>query len=838
MPLDSVFACPLPNGIHARPASAMESVTRRFLAHITIVNERTGASANAKSVLGILGLDIRLGDRCRITVDGADADEARAAVSHFLEHDFARCDVALPMGPPAEGAAALPPALNVAGAEFLRGKSVVPGIGRGRVTRLGAPAIPAELIDERVEDANREAARLETASHALDEQYADLIAHRSAGVATSVVGAHHAIARDPAFRDFLADAVRRDHCSAARAIALAETHFSAMLASSDSQLLRERALDIKDVCRQLFQLIYGNGHGVEHPRLTGDAVCIADDLTPGDFLALDRTYLKGLILAHSASTSHTIVLARAFGIPTLSGIAELGRAALDGRDVIIDADLGLLVTTATDAVRRYYAMEDARIAGRRARLQQSACEPASTRDGQRVEVGANIATAAEASVAFGVGADGIGVFRTEMLFANREAPPDEDEQFEAYRQVLTAAARRPVIIRTLDVGGDKHLTYLRLPEEANPFLGYRAVRMYADFHVLMRTQLRALVRASAFGQLKIMVPMISRLDEVAWVRRMIVEEQVDCAGTGVAYDTSMQIGAMVEVPAMAFQLDHFCRDLDFFSIGTNDLLQYFLAVDRTNDRIAHLYDPMAPAFLRLLRKIVDDIHAGGRWVGVCGELGGQARALPLFVGLGIDELSMAAPGIAAAKAAVRSLDAASCRALVDQALACSSGPEVEHLLAAFDVGSRLPLVSPDLVVIDADCATREEAIKTIVDQLYIAGRTEHPRAIEAAVWQREAVSSTAFGHGFAIPHCKSDAVTANSLAILKLRRPVEWASLDGQPVSIVVLLAIRQSDQAAAHLKILATLARQVMHEEFRERLRTEQDAHALCGVLLERVGG
>ena len=279
---------------------------------------------------------------------------------------------------------------------------------------------------------------------------------------------------------------------------------------------------------------------------------------------------------------------------------------------------------------------------------------------------------------------------------------------------------------------------------------------------------------------------------------MIAEEQAACADAGVAHDPAMPLGAMVEVPSMAFQLDQFCRDLDFFSIGTNDLLQYFLAVDRTSDKIASLYDPMAPAFLRLLRKIVDDIHAAGRWVGVCGEFAGQARALPVLVGLGLDELSMATPGIVAARADVRSLDSALCRALLEQALACEAGRDVDALVAAFDGRPPLPLVSPELVVLDADCATREEAIKTVVDQLYVTGRTEHPRDIEAAVWQREAVYSTAFGHGFAIPHCKSDAVKANSLAILRLRRPVAWESLDGEPVSVLVLLAIRQSDQADA----------------------------------------
>lgn len=838
MGLYCAFICPLSNGVHARPASALESVTRRFSSRLTIVNERTGESANAKSVLGLVGLDIRLGDHCRIAVDGPDEREAAAAVTRFLEEELPRCDEVFPLTPVATGEIQLPPLLDRANAELLRGTCVVPGIGRGQVVRIDTLVIPEVLLHQQAGDPDAVIAQLDEGLRALDQQYDEQLAAGSGGIAAAVLDAHQAIARDPALREHLDATARQPGCSAAAAIAAADAHFSAMLVDSGSLLLRERALDIRDVCSQLFDVIYGDGEHRERTRLTADAVCIADNLTPGEFLALDRKFLNGLVLAHSASTSHTIVLARSFGVPTLTGVAGLGNPALDGREVIIDADLGVLVTQETPEVHRYYELEDARLAGRRVRLSQSAGKPAATSDGCRMEIGANIVTAAEAPQAFAAGADGIGLFRTEMLFVNRDAPPAEDEQFEEYRQALMAASGKPVIIRMLDIGGDKPVPYLRLPKEENPFLGFRAVRMYPEFHALVRTQVRALVRASAFGQLKVMVPMISRLGEVAWVRQMIAEEQAGCADAGIAHDPAMPVGAMVEVPAMAFQLDHFCRALDFFSIGTNDLLQYFLAVDRTSDRIAGLYEPMAPTFLRLLKKIVDDIHRAGRWVGVCGELGGLARALPLLVGLGVDELSMAAPGIATAKAEVRDLIAGSCRALLDQALSCESGCDVDNLIGAFNGRQPVPLVSPDLLVFDADCATREEAIKTIVDQLYVTGRTEHPREVEAAVWQREQVYSTAFGHGFAIPHCKSDAVKANSLVILRLRRPVAWESLDGKPVSVLILLAIRESDQATAHLKILATLARQVMHEEFRERVAREPNPDTLCRILLEHLGG
>ncbi len=839
MGVDCAFTCPLPNGVHARPASALEALTRTFSSRITLVNERTGASANAKSVLDLVSLGIRLDDRCRITAEGPDERDAAASISRFLQDEFAHSDDVLSLAPAAAGGETpLPPLLRQAGTVFLRGRCVVPGIGRGRVVRIDALVIPDALIHERPADPGIVISQLEHGLRALDAQYDEQLAAGGGGVAASVLGAHHAIARDPALREYLVGTARETGCSAAGAIAAADEHFSTMLAASGSLLLRERALDIRDVCGQLFQVIYGGGGQGERTRLTENAICVADNLTPGEFLSLDREFLKGLVLAHSAFTSHTIVLARSFGIPTITGVTGVGNTALDGCEVVVDADLGVLVTTDSPAVRRYYDMEDARLAGRRERLRRSAGTPALTSDGHGVEIGANIATAAEAPPAFAAGADGVGLFRTEMLFVNRDDPPGEEEQFEEYRQVLVAAAGKPVIIRTLDIGGDKPVPYLRLPHEDNPFLGYRAVRMYPEFQALVRTQVRALVRASAFGPLKVMVPMISRLDEALWVKQVIAEEQARCAGAGIAHDPAMPIGAMVEVPSMVFQLDHYCRVLDFFSVGTNDLLQYFLAIDRTSEKVAPLYDPLSPAFLRLLKKIVADLHRHGSWVGVCGEMGGQSRVLPLLIGLGFDELSMAAPGIASAKAEVRALAAASCRTLLDQVLACESGSDVDRLIEAFSSGPPAPLVSPDLMVLDGQCATREEAIKTLVDQLYVAGRTDHPREVEAAIWQREAVYSTAFGHGFAIPHCKSDAVKANSLAILRLRQPVAWESLDGKPVSVLVLLAVRESDQATAHLKILATLARQVMHEEFRERVEREENPDSLCSFFLERLGG
>jgi multiphosphoryl transfer protein len=832
------FTCSLANGVHARPASAIEEVSRPFAADISIFNERTGQAANAKSVLGIVGLDIRADDRCRLVVSGDDQDEALEALERFFEQQFPSCDEPLPEVVSTRADVRLPPVLRSAGAVVRGGTAVVPGIGRGRALRIDRFIIPEMVPASGASDPAAELARLGSAIEQLSRRYDRTLDAMPPGVEADVLRAHRSVARDPEFSAQIASGVRDRGRTAAGAIGDAEAYFAAMLASTGSMILRERALDIRDVCAQLVTEIYGDevASGGAEVHLTTDTICLADTMTPGQLMAIDRRYLKGIVLNQAGTTSHTVILARSFGIPTLVGVSAAETAGLDGQNIVVDADLGVLVTDLTPATLRYYDMEHRRLEGRRLRLQEMAAGPAVTADGVRIEIAANIGTAAEAAAAFAGGAEGVGLFRTEMLFVDRDRAPGEDEQFEQYRRVLAEARGRPTIIRTLDVGGDKPIPYLRLPVEDNPFLGYRAVRLYLEFETLFREQVRALVRASAFGRLKVMIPMVSTLDEVRWCRDVVASEQRRLADAGVAFDEAMQVGIMVEVPSAAFLLDRLSSELDFFSIGTNDLLQYFTAVDRANARVASLFDPANPAFLRLLKLIVTDVHAHGSWVGLCGEMGGQMEYLPLMVGLGLDEISMAAPAIAEARAELGALSAAACRSLLDEAVACSAASEVHALLARFESERPAPLIEPDLIVKEGHGRTKEEAIKEIVDRLYVVGRTDRPRDVEEALWQREAVYSTGFGHGFAIPHCRTDAIRANTLAILKLDRPIEWGSLDGKPVEVLILLAIRESGEARAHMKVLAKLARKVVHEDFRDRLAAPGNPADTCRFLEEAL--
>jgi fructose-specific PTS system IIA-like component len=838
MPLEFQFTCPLLNGVHARPASALEEVASCFGADIVLTNSRTGRMANAKSVLAIVGADIRQHDACHLKVSGPDERDAMGALSTFLLDEFPRCDQALPTTPHVNGELPLPPMLQQAGATVSRGTPMVKGIGRGHIVQTCGLRIPDSIPKSGAADFAAEVRKLDTSLAALVASYEERLPNAASHVEADILKAHRSVARDPAFRTRLHESLRLDDRTAAGAIVDTEAHFTDMLVRSESALLRERALDLRDVCFQLLRQIYGKTAVVTEVRLTENSVVVAEMLTPGQFLSLDRRLLQGLVLGHAGTTSHTVILARSFGIPTLVGVADLAAAQLHGEEAIADAECGLLVTNLTPAARRYYALEQKRLADRRLRQRRFASQPGVTADGQPVEIGGNISTAAEAAAAFDAGAEGIGLFRTEMLFLDRDEPPTEEEQFNEYRTALIAAGDRPVILRTLDIGGDKPLAYLNLPTEDNPFLGYRAVRIYPEFEQIFRTQIRAMVRASAFGKLRLMIPMVTTLDEIRWAKRVISEEQARCASAGTGFNPRMLIGTMIEVPAAGFVLDRLCEEVDFFSIGSNDLLQYFAGADRANPRVAKLYDPLQPAFLRLLKKITDDVHRAGKWVGLCGEMGAHARCLPLLAGLGLDEISAAASAVTDLKAELARWSMPVCRALTGGALACGTADEVRRLLDEYAAQQPAPLVDPSMILIESGSVSKEEAIKEVVDQLYVLGRTDQPRAVEDAIWQRESVYSTGFGHGFAIPHCKSDAVAANSLVMLKLRQPVPWGSLDGEPVRVLLLLTVRECDQVDGHMKIFSRLARRVMHEEFRAQLVKEEQPEKLCALLNESLRG
>ncbi len=838
MPLQHQFICSLPNGVHARPASLLEEMSRNFDSAITFANQRTGREANGKSVLSIISADIRHNDSCLLVVNGPDEQDALAEMATFLDNTFPHCDDALSAVPKSSnGIPHFPPGLRDTKLTHYGGTPVVPGIASGHIVQIGGFKIPATIATNGVTNPDAEWRLMESALKKLAAFYDEHLNGARGKIEAALFKAHRAIARDSEFHRQLREAIVRQKRTVAGAVADTQSFLSKVLDNSGSDLLHERALDVQDVCIQLLRQVYGDAINGNEVRLSSESIAVAEALTPGQFLALDRRFLKGLVLAHAGATSHTVILARSFGIPTLVDVKAIRNLHLDGQEAVIDADAGVLVTKLTGQARRYYDMERRRLDDRQAYVKKFCARPGATKDGQRIEIAANIASADETASAFAAGAEGIGLFRTEMLFLDRNSAPDEEEQFQAYCDALKAAKGRTVIIRTLDVGGDKPLDYLKLSAEENPFLGYRAARIYPKFERLFRTQIRALIRASAHGQLKILIPMVSMPEEVRWIKQIIAEEQTKCAREEIKFNAAMPVGAMIEVPAAAFSLDNLCRELDFFSIGSNDLLQYFMAADRTNSRVANLYRPLQPAFLRLLKQIIDEVHLHGKWVGLCGEMGGQSRLLPLLVGLGVDEISMAVPALADLKAELAGWKSLECKQLLADALNCATADDVNAILKKTITRHTAPLIQPELILVNEQAATKAEAIKLATDRLYVLGRTEDSRQLEEAIWQREQNYSTGFGHGFAIPHCKSIAVRLNSLVLVKLRTPVDWYALDGKPVGVVILLALHERDGSTRHMKVLANLARHLMDESFRAHLELESDPHTLYELLKKNLG-
>lgn len=826
------FVCPLPNGLHARPASCLAERVRQFQASVRFVNERTGRAADARSVLGVVGTDTRMGDACRLEVEGADEAAAASALRSFLADRFAASDEPLAQPAPAADTVTIPRSLRDAGLTcFHAGQPACRGVAIGAAAVAGGFALPSTLATERATDPQVEQARFDRALDELRRAYGLEIAH-AAGAEADVLQAHLSILSDPLLVEAVGAAIAAGR-SAGQAVADAIDVQRQTLSSAESAYVRERVLDVEDIATRLWQRIYGDGFTVPAPTLRGPSIVFAETLTPTQFLALERRHVHGLVLGHAGLTSHAVILARSFGIPTITGVAHAVAVGRAGTEAVVDADLGIAITTIGEGVRRYYDREIAKQAAIKAALARTRDRSAETADGRRLEIGANVASVDEAMAAFAQGAEGIGLFRTELLFGGRDTAPTEEEQYAIYAATVRATGGKPVIIRTLDIGGDKPAAFLKFAAEANPFLGYRGVRWYAEHEPLIKNQLRALVRAATEGPVKILVPMIATLEEARYVRRLLAQVRDEARQAGHAVPDKVPLGFMIEVPSAAFILDELCAEADFFSIGTNDLAQYFGAADRENPKVALLNDPLQPAFVRLLRHIVERVRAHGRWIGLCGELAENALALPLLVGLGLDEISLAAPRIAATKAVLAGLDSSQCAEILRGVAECATREEARARAAAV-TGRPFPLLTPELVLFDVEAASKAEAIRQMVDALQMAGRTDAPAAVEEAVWQREDTYSTGFGEGFAIPHGKTDALAANSIVVARLRQPVEWQAMDGKPVDVVLLLGIRASEHGKAHMQVLAKLARLVTREEFRAAVRAQTDASGIVQLLTE----
>ena len=494
-----------------------------------------------------------------------------------------------------------------------------------------------------------------------------------------VFDAHKNMVQDPELTSQTLDKIQSESANAAAAFDEVSNMFVAMFEGMDNEYFRERAADIKDVKKRVLSHILGVALN-DPSTISEEVIVVAHDLTPSDTAQLDRNFVKGFATNIGGRTSHSAIMARSLEIPAIVGLGTILTDAKDGEVAILDGIKGdIILNPEANLIPEY----EAKIAEHKAykeKLKALKDEPTITADGVHVELAANIGTPEDASGAIANGAEGVGLYRTEFLYMDSPTLPTEDAQFEAYKSVLETMGDKPVIVRTLDIGGDKELPYLDMPHELNPFLGYRAVRLCLDRKDLFSTQLRALLRSSVYGNLKIMFPMIATLDEFREAKALLLEEKANLIAEGHQISDDIEVGIMVEIPSTAVIADQFAAEVDFFSIGTNDLIQYTMAADRMNEKVSYLYQPYNPAILRLIKMVIDASHKAGKWTGMCGEMAGDATAIPLLIGLGLDEFSMSATSVLAARAQIAKLSKADMEKLAAEALNKSTVDEVIELV--------------------------------------------------------------------------------------------------------------------------------------------------------------
>ena len=495
----------------------------------------------------------------------------------------------------------------------------------------------------------------------------------------AVFDAHINMANDPELLSQVVDKINSESVNAAYAFDEVSNMFVMMFESMDNEYFRERAADIKDIKKRILAHLLGVKAN-DPSTIDEQVIIIAEDLTPSDTAQLDRNFVKGFATNIGGRTSHSAIMARSLEIPAVVGTKTILEDVNDGDMLILNGLDGTVTVNPTEEQISVAKEEAAKYDAKKAEWAKLKNEKTITVDGQHVELVANIGTPNDVEGVLGNGGEGVGLYRTEFLYMGRDTFPTEEEQFQAYKTVLESMGDKPVVVRTLDIGGDKELPYLQLPHEMNPFLGYRAIRLCLDDKDLFRTQLRALLRSSVYGKLCVMFPMIATLNEFRAAKSLLMEEKEKLVAEGVAVSDSIQVGMMVEIPSAAVLADQFAKEVDFFSIGTNDLIQYTMAADRMNEKVSYLYQPYNPSILRLVKMVIDAAHKEGKWTGMCGEMAGDQTAIPLLLGLGLDEFSMSATSILPARSLISKLSKAEMETLAAEALNKSTVEEVIELV--------------------------------------------------------------------------------------------------------------------------------------------------------------
>ena len=660
-------------GLHARPAKVLVNLAKQFKSDISL--QHKGKRANAKSMVSVLTLGAVNGSDIIVQANGLDEEKAIAEIEAAILSGLGDNDspVEAESAPiKNEAPVKIPQITEPAEPGVIKGVGAAPGIAVGPVFHFRQVEYDLNNIDtfssDNQLDLTEALARAKTQLAELHQQMND----KKLGAEAAIFEAHIELLDDSELMESVQERVKTGQSSAKAWKAITDER-AAEIAALNDPLLAARADDLRDVGRRVLSLMLGlSEKGIPMP--TTPVVIIARELSPSDTASFDPERVLGFGIVEGGPTSHIAILARALGIPAIVGVDESMLALEEGTPVILNGNDGTLTVNPAEDVLVRAKLSQRRWLEYRRFAQEQAALPAISLDGVRVDVTANAGSIADAAEALHMGADGIGLLRTEFLFLERITAPTEDEQFSVYNAIAETMKALPVIVRTLDIGGDKPVPYIQMKPELNPFLGERGIRLCLNRPELFREQLRAILRAAPSGNLRIMFPMISDIAEIRQARALIEELRAELNSDPI------QIGIMVEVPSAALMADVLAPEIDFFSIGTNDLTQYTLAMDRGNSALASKHDGLHPAVLRLIAQTIDAAHKYGKRADICGELGSDAAAVPILLGLGMDELSVSIPSIPTVKAQVRSLNISDLQSLAREALNCSTAQEVRELV--------------------------------------------------------------------------------------------------------------------------------------------------------------
>lgn len=839
LPKTLTFACDLRHGLHARPASLIAQIAEKSRSRVSV--RKVGAGeADARSVLSVIALDIQPTNRWEMTVEGKDeaavAKQLEKLVhSHFGEREGTGTEDAVMDGEFLDAPEPhVPAALKRMGIEVVPGTPASRGVGRGKLVFVQARTLSERVPDRPAQGVDAEQAKLKSALEVASDELESRM-KRASGTAAELLAAHRIMLDDSEFLALIEQKIAGG-MTAQCAVAHAAGAFGAKLRAAASALIRERAADVEDLATAILSAM-GVELSEDTPTLDGPSILVSESITPGQLLKVEASKVVGLVLGEIGLTSHVMILARSMNVPAIVGVS--GSFLKSGKSVpaLIDGTFGLLAAEPPPAMIRLYDLDGRALKARRKFLKSFGDARGRSSDGASMDVGANASSAADVERAIAGGADGIGLFRTEFLYLGRTHGPTEDELVQTFAAVIRSALGKPVIFRTFDIGADKPATFLRMAREENPFLGARGARLYLKHATLLRTQLRSIVRAAGLvpgAKVRVMAPMVTKAAEIKWFREQVRAVEKNLANGGFRAEP-LEVGMMVETPAAAGSIASFGKEADFFSLGTNDLAQYWFAADRGNGSVSGLVDELDAGFVAMLARAVGDAKQAGKWIGMCGEMASKPEHLPVLLGLGLNEISIAGAGCVDVKYRLAGLSAIACREMLEAVL--RDGACVRTQLAAMRQGTGSTPIAEELIRLECEARSKEEAIREMVGTLFSTGRTDRPGELEEDVWAREATYSTGLGFGFAVPHCRTKAVDSVSVAVARLPRAIEWGSNDGLPVRHAFLLAVPDSVDAKASLQVLAKLARKLVHEEFRDAVERSQNAGEMAGLLKAELG-